>query len=104
MAATAVGLALATPAVASSAGAVVVTGYIEQGSSPSLIDQSIRSLSTVGVDGVNLTSTANAVTPLDASALALLHRAHSDHLRAELLIGNYDDSIGDFSPRIAAKL
>ena len=83
---------------------MAITGYIEQGSAPTLIDRSARELTTVGVDGITLGPTASNVTTPDASELALLSRAHADGLRAELLISNYDDVIGDFSSKIAAAL
>lgn len=89
---------------ASGAGTIAVTGYIEQGGPASSIDASAHALQTVGVDGLNLDHAGNALTPLEPSALALLRRAHADGLRAEILIGNYDNTIGDFSPGIASRL
>lgn len=83
---------------------LAVTGYIEQGSSPALIDRSAAALTTVGVDGVNLVSAGDQVTATDGSALTLLARAHADGLRGELLVGNFDNAINDFSPTVAAAL
>jgi spore germination protein len=100
-------LAAATPTssgAASGASALTITGYIEQGSAPSLIDRSARELTTVGVDGITLGPTGSDVTTPDGSELTLLGRAHADGLRGELLISNYDDAIGDFSAKIAAEL
>ena len=91
-------------ASATGAGSLAVTGYVEQGSAAAVIDRSAPALSTVGVDGVNLDRTGGAVTAVDGSARSLLQRAHTDGLRGELLFGNYDNAIGDFSPRIAADL
>lgn len=85
-------------------GSLSNTGYIEQGSTPSLIDQSAHALTTVGIDGINLTNSGGNVTAPDDSTLSLLTQAHLDGLRGELLVGNFDNSIGDFSPRIAASL
>ncbi len=90
--------------IATGAGSLAVTGYIEQGSAAAAIDRSAAALSTVGVDGVNLVSSGDAVTVVDGAARSLLLRAHTDGLRGELLFGNYDDAIGDFSPRIARRL
>lgn len=83
---------------------LAVTGYIEQGSSPLMIGRSASALSTVGVDGINLVASGNHVTTPDASTLALLGATHADGLRGELLIGNFDNTINDFSPTIAATL
>lgn len=100
-------LAVSTPlssSATSGSGALAITGYIEQGSAPTLIDRSARALATVGVDGITLGKTARDVTTPDASELALLSRAHADGLRAELLISNYDNAIGDFSGQLGAEL
>jgi hypothetical protein len=56
----------------------------------------------VGVDGVNLDAAGAKVSTPAPSTLALLARAHTDGLRTELLIGNFDNAIDDFSPKIAA--
>jgi len=83
---------------------VAVTGYAEQGTAVHFIDNDAAALTTVGVDGVNLDPAGDQVSAPSSSALALLTRAHADGLRAELLMGNFDDAIGDFSPQIAANL
>ncbi len=83
---------------------LVVTGYIEQGASPALIDRSAAALTTVGVDGVNLVNAGDRITATDGSALTLLARAHADGLRGELLVGNFDNAINGFSPTVAAAL
>jgi spore germination protein YaaH len=89
---------------ASAASTLAVTGYIEQGSPPGAIDRSAAALTTVGVDGVNLVSSGDRVTAAGGPALALLARAHADGLRGELLVGNFDDAINDFSPETANAL
>lgn len=81
-----------------------VTGYVEQGSEPELIDGSAHALTSVDVDGINLTTDGADVSTPDNSTPLLLARAHRDGLRGELLIGNIDSSIGDFSSRIATSL
>ena len=90
--------------IATGAGSLAVTGYIEQGSAAAAIDRRAAALSTVGVDGVNLANTGGTVTVVEGSARSLLQHAHADGLRGELLFGNYDNAIGDFSPRTAANL
>lgn len=89
---------------ASAASPVAVTGYIEQGSSPGFINRSAVSLTTVAIDGVNLVSAGDRVTGVDESMLSLLARTHALGLRGEFLVGNFDNSINDFSPRFAAAL
>lgn len=89
---------------ANGTGSLAITGYIEEGSSPGLINRSAHALTTVGIDGINLTNSGSDVTTPDNTMLLLLTRAHAEGLRGELLIGNFDNAIGDFSPRIAANL
>jgi spore germination protein len=48
------------------------------------------------VDGVNLTASGSAVTAPDGHALAQLARAHAEHLKGVLLVGNWDESIEEF--------
>ena len=40
----------------------------------------------------------------DSSTITLLNKAHADNLRAELLVGNYSDTIDDFDPIALHKL
>ncbi|MHB1208794.1 MAG: glycosyl hydrolase family 18 protein [Acidimicrobiales bacterium] len=81
-----------------------MTGYIEQGASPSLIGRSASALDTVGIDGINLIEAGNRVTTPDSSMRALLATTHADGLRGELLMGNFDNAINDFSATIARTL
>ncbi len=98
-------LALVTPVeVSAGTSALAVTGYIEDGTSPALIGRSAGALRTVGVDGINLVAAGDGVTTPDSSVLALLATAHSDGLRGELLVGNFDNVINDFSTSLAHSL
>jgi spore germination protein YaaH len=98
-------LALVTPVVASGGTpALALTGYIEDGTSPATIGRSASALRTVGVDGINLVAAGDGVTTPDSSVLTLLATAHSDGLRGELLVGNFDNAINDFSPSLAHSL
>ncbi len=83
---------------------LVVTGYIEQGASPAMIQRSAGALNTVGIDGINLVSAGNRTSTPDASMLALLSASHVEGLRGELLVGNFDNTINDFSTKIAHAL
>ena len=109
-------LALATLAVvagtaslahpASAAPALAVTGYAESGGATTgaEIDASAPAMSTVGVDGVNINSAGTSVPAPDSTTITLLNKAHADNLRAEFLVGNYSDAIGDFDPTALDKL
>ena len=91
---------------ASAASALAVTGYAESGGATTAaeIDASAPAMSTVGVDGVNINSAGTSVPAPDSSTITLLNKAHADSLRAEFLVGNYSDSIGDFDPTALHKL
>jgi spore germination protein YaaH len=81
-----------------------VLGFQEDGTPTSAIDRSATALQTVGVDGVDLVPSGHAVTtPVPADVRQLL-AAHRDHLRAVLVVGNFDNSIGDFSEQLAHRL
>jgi spore germination protein len=108
------GVAALTAATASSAAppgsgradqrAFAVTGFQEEGTAPSRITTDARALTTVGVDGVNLSPNGYAVGTPDPGALADLDTAHRDHLRATFLVGNFDNTINDFSEPYAHNL
>ena len=80
-------------------------GYAEAGSTTTTQVAASRGvLTTVTVDGVNLTSNGGGLTAVSAESLALLKAAHAQKKKAELLVGNFDGSIGDFSPAIGDRL
>lgn len=74
-----------------------ITGFQGSWNQPSLIDRSRHALSIVGVDGVSLTASGASVGTPGHDETRQLARAHRDHLRAELLVSNFSDRIGDFS-------
>jgi spore germination protein YaaH len=79
---------------------LAVTSFQMEGSPTWLIDRSAAALSTVTVDGVNLTG-SGTVSAADPAALRQLATAHRDGLRAELLVSNWSQRINDFSERLA---
>ncbi|WP_445442905.1 glycosyl hydrolase family 18 protein [Clavibacter sp. km1a] len=82
-----------------------VVGYAEGGSTPvSRLDASAAALTSVVVDGVNITSDGRSVGIPSAEAIAVLRQAHARGERVELLVGNYDEALGDFSPGISDAL
>lgn len=83
---------------------LAVTGYILEGSSSHLVDREEHGLHTLGVDGITLASSGASVPKPSAGARRLLKRAHHDGLRSELLVSNYDNNLGDFSPELGSRL
>lgn len=82
-----------------------VVGYAEAGSTTTAqIAASRGVLATVGVDGVNVTSSGAGVTPVSTDARRLLTTAHAQRKKAELLVGNFDGDLGDFSSAVADRL
>jgi spore germination protein len=83
---------------------LAVTGFQEEGDPNTRITASRRALSTVGLDGVNLSPDGSRVTTPDRGARRVLALAHSEHLRAEFLVSNWDNHINDFSEAYAHHL
>ncbi|MFK4106431.1 glycosyl hydrolase family 18 protein [Streptomyces sp. NPDC019531] len=81
-----------------------MTGYQAEGDATSLIDASAAALSRVGVDGVNINARGTSVTSPDSDARNQLAHAHAKGLSADLLIGNFNESIGDFDEGAAYKM
>jgi spore germination protein len=77
------------------------TGYVLGDAPDTLVAREAHALATLGVDGVSLDRRGAAVSAADAR---LATAAHAHGLRAELLLSNYSDRIGDFDPRAAARL
>ncbi|GAA4266947.1 glycosyl hydrolase family 18 protein [Frondihabitans peucedani] len=94
----------ATPSTPAKARLQVV-GYAEAGSTTAKqLQASSRAVTTVGVDGINVTSNGSGLTPVAPEALSLLESAHAQKKKAELLVGNFDGALGDFSPAIGDRL
>jgi spore germination protein len=86
-------------------GSLVVEGYVEAwggGAAAYLRNRGV--VDTAGVDGVEVRADADSVTGVPGGALSALHAAHRHHDRAELLVSNYSDSLGDFDPALAQTL
>jgi spore germination protein YaaH len=78
---------------------IAVTGFHSEGDPLGDIRASADALTTVGVDGVNITPDGKHVGRPDRLARKALHVAHHQHLRAEFLVGNFARS--DFAERRA---
>ena len=80
------------------------TGYVLGGAPDALVARDAHGLATLGVVGVSLARNGRSVSALDEDVTRLLGTAHANGLRAELLLSNYSDRLGDFDPKAAAKL
>jgi spore germination protein len=79
-----------------------VTGYAEAGETTTAQLVASRShMTMVGVDGVNLTPDGGGVSAVSQASLRLLTEAHRLHKSAELLFGNYSNTLGDFDSTLA---
>ena len=86
------------------------TGFQSQGSNPAIMDASAAAMTTLAIDGVNFAPSSvsvvlqrQGVSAVEPSALELLEHAHEKGLRAELMVGNFDNELGDFSADLAAE-
>jgi spore germination protein len=80
------------------------TGYILGGSPDRLVARDAHGLATLGVAGVAISSNGRSVSSPDAGTARLAATAHDNGLRAELLVSNFSDELGDFDPRAASRL
>jgi spore germination protein YaaH len=83
---------------------LAITAFQEQGDPDSLITRSAAAITTVGVDGADLTRDGTGAHPPSGVALGAKRVAQGDGLRAEFLVSNWSDAINDFSPAIARRL
>lgn len=100
--------ALVGPVAARSARAAVtlpVEGYLmADANARSVIARNAAGIAMVGIDGVTLNSHGSKLTTVPASAKAMIAEAHARGLKAELLVSNYSNRLGDFSTPIAGRL
>jgi spore germination protein len=69
-------------------GGIAVTGYAGDWTSDSVLDAQAPALTDVGVFGIDVATSGDAVAPPSSAALGLLDTAHADGLGAELLVDN----------------
>lgn len=98
------GAAIAVGSAEADSTPLAVTGYADAETTNAQLLKSSPAMSTVVVDGVNLTADGSGITSVTEEAIASLETAHRLGKRAELLVGNFDATIGDFSPAIAQEL
>jgi spore germination protein YaaH len=82
--------------------ALAITGFQEVGDPNAKIRSSATTLTTVGVDGVDLSADGRRVGTPDAGARRALVVTHAEHLSAEFLVGNFGRH--DFDERRAYRL
>lgn len=98
------GTAAAVGAAVAANAQLTVTGYADASTTGAQIAASSGAMTTVAIDGVNITRDGSSVSNPTSAAFGLLESAHAQNKRAELLVGNFDESTGDFSPDLAAAL
>ena len=92
------------PAVASgSLAAFPVTGYVLEGGARKVIRREASRVSDIGIDGA-LVSKDGANLKIGSGLRRALKASHAQGKPGSLLVANYDNSIGDFSPAIASRL
>lgn len=99
------GCSVVSPDSAAASPAFRVTGYAEAGdTSFSQLSASRKALTSVGVDGVNLTADGAGISAVSSSALNLLHESRALGKKAELLVGNFSADKNDFDDALAEKM
>ncbi len=83
---------------------LAITGYILGGAKDSLVDRDAHALTTLGVAAVAITGDGEDVAEPTQDTIRLVSTAHSNGLRAELLVSNYRDEVGGFDSRAARRL
>lgn len=83
---------------------LAVTGYALPSTPPEVVGRNAGALTTVTVAAVSLRPDGASLTRPDARVAALVESTHAVGLRAELLVGNYSDRLGDFDPGAASAL
>jgi len=76
------------------------TAFQGEWSDARLIDESADAIDVVAVDGLNLVA-GGGITPASPEAHAQADQAHTDGLTAEIMIGNFDSALADFSEELA---
>ncbi|MCU1509613.1 MAG: Hydrolase [Glaciihabitans sp.] len=95
----------ATRSPAAASAGLQVVGYADASDTTAAqLNASRHQLTTVGIDGINLLPGGAGVEDVPAAASTLLTQTHALGKKAELLVGNFDSSLGDFSPELAASL
>ncbi len=83
-----------------------VEAYVEPGSPTAAIRvrAAAERAGTIGIDGVTLTADGQGLAPLPDGVDRLARAAARGGARPELLVSNYSETLGDFSPETASAL
>lgn len=84
--------------------ALTVTGYALPSASDRVVHRNAPGLDQLGVVGISLNHDGAGVSAPPRGTVRLLGTAHDEGLRAELLMSNYSDRLGDFDPRAVSSL
>ena len=77
------------------------TAFQGEWSEPATMDASADAISVLAVDGLNFLPDGAGLTESTDAQRALLDHAHEKGLKAELMVGNFDATLGDFNEQLA---
>jgi len=77
------------------------TAFQGEWSEPATMDASADAISVLAVDGLNFLPDGAGITESTDAQRALLDHAHKNGLKAELMVGNFDATLGDFNEQLA---
>jgi len=77
------------------------TAFQGEWSEPATMDASADAISVLAVDGLNFLPDGAGLTESTDAQRALLDHAHKNGLKAELMVGNFDATLGDFNEQLA---
>ena len=97
-------LPVTTSAAAREPAPLASTGYVLGGAPASPVAENAHGLATLGVAAVGITPDGRSVASPAPGTTSLVAVAHAHGLRAELLLSNYSDELGDFDPRAVRRL
>lgn len=87
---------------------LAIEGYVVAGDDPPAgrtVDRWSRTeLATVGIDGVTVSASGRTLSPLPPGTASVVAAAQRRGAKSELLVSNYDEELGDFSPAVGAAL
>jgi spore germination protein len=84
---------------------LAVEAYVEPGDgAAATVSDASRRASTIGIDGVTVTDDGTGLDELPVGVGALARTVRAGGAAPELLVSNFSDPIGDFSPEVGTAL
>ncbi|MCC8908231.1 glycosyl hydrolase family 18 protein [Curtobacterium sp. GD1] len=84
---------------------LAVEAYVEPGDgSAANVSDASRRATTIGIDGVTVADDGAGLNDLPGGVAALARTARTGGAAPELLVSNFSESIGDFSPEVGTAL